>query len=94
MDGSNVKTLVSNVIYRASGVAVDTIGKWVFWCDSLLDYIETVNYEGQQRKAIIRGSVLENLPILQIFTFGYCRFHEHSRAESFDSFRETNILDR
>ena len=55
MDGSDVKSLVSDVIYRASGVAVDTVSKWVFWCDSLLDYIETITYDGMQRKAILRG---------------------------------------
>ncbi|MCL4126473.1 UNVERIFIED_CONTAM: hypothetical protein GTU68_065881, partial [Idotea baltica] len=60
MDGSNIHVLVSDVIYRASGVAVDTVAKWVFWCDSLLDYIETVNYDGTQRKAILRGST--NVP--------------------------------
>lgn len=58
MDGSGVKLLVDDVIYRASGVAVDTVSKWVFWCDSLLDYIETVNYDGTQRKAILRGIVI------------------------------------
>ncbi|RXG68268.1 Low-density lipoprotein receptor-related protein 2 [Armadillidium vulgare] len=60
MDGSDIKVLVSDVIYRASGVAVDTVAKWVFWCDSLLDYIETINYDGTQRKAILRGST--NVP--------------------------------
>jgi len=56
MDGSNTKSIVSEVAYKASGVAVDIITKRVFWCDSMLDYIETVDYEGNKRSFVIRGT--------------------------------------
>ena len=49
MDGTNLRALVSEAIYQASGVTVDIINKRVYFCDSLLDYIETVDYEGQYR---------------------------------------------
>lgn len=55
MDGTNAKAIVSEAAYKASGVAVDILAKRVFWCDSLLDYIETVDYEGQHRFLILRG---------------------------------------
>lgn len=56
MDGTNVLVIVSEAAYKASGVAVDIIAKRVFWCDSLLDYIETVDYEGNNRILVVRGN--------------------------------------
>lgn len=55
MAGMDVKVLVSDAVYRASGVAVDTVVKRVYWCDSLLDYIESVDYNGKGRFAVVRG---------------------------------------
>lgn len=55
MDGTNVKSIVSEAAYKASGVAVDTLARRVFWCDSLLDYIETVDYDGAHRFLVLRG---------------------------------------
>jgi low density lipoprotein-related protein 2 len=60
MDGTNALAIVSEAAYKASGVAVDLIAKRVFWCDSLLDYIETVDYEGNNRILVVRGNLLEN----------------------------------
>jgi len=58
MSGTDVRALVSEAVYRASGVALDLVTKRVFWCDSLLDYIETVDYEGNNRHAVVRGWLL------------------------------------
>ncbi|KAF4524940.1 hypothetical protein B566_EDAN012696, partial [Ephemera danica] len=55
MDGTNAKAIVSEAAYRASGVALDIVSKRVFWCDSLLDYIETVDYHGKGRFLVLRG---------------------------------------
>lgn len=49
MDGTNSLAIVSEAAYKASGITVDIIAKRVFWCDSLLDYIETVDYDGRKR---------------------------------------------
>ena len=49
MDGTDLRALVWEAIYQASGVTVDIITKRVYFCDSLLDYIETVDYEGEYR---------------------------------------------
>ncbi|KAK4306549.1 hypothetical protein Pmani_021642 [Petrolisthes manimaculis] len=62
MDGTNLKALVKDVIYKASGIAVDIISQRIFWCDSLLDYIETVTYDGTGRTAIVRGSTVVPAP--------------------------------
>lgn len=56
MDGTNVKSIVTEAVYKASGIAIDSFGRRVFWCDSLLDYIETVDYNGNNRFLILRGS--------------------------------------
>lgn len=55
MDGTHARSIVSEAAYKASGVTVDIIAKRVFWCDSLLDYIESVDYEGGQRVMVLRG---------------------------------------
>ena len=55
MAGSNVSIIVNEAVYKASGLALDLITKRVFWCDSLLDYIETVDYYGKNRHLVVRG---------------------------------------
>jgi low density lipoprotein-related protein 2 len=55
MDGTGLIPLVTDAVYKASGVALDLITKRVFWSDILLDYIETVDYDGNDRHNIIRG---------------------------------------
>lgn len=47
MDGTNAHAIVSEAAYKASGVTLDIIVRRVYWCDSLLDYIETVDYNGK-----------------------------------------------
>ena len=55
MDGSLVKSLVTDAVYKASGVALDLVARRVYWSDILLDYIETVDYNVQNRVNIVRG---------------------------------------
>lgn len=55
MDGTDVRELVTDVIYKASGVSVDIVAQRVFWCDALLDYVETIAYDGTGRTVVIRG---------------------------------------
>lgn len=67
MDGTNAHAIVSEAAYKASGVAVDIIAKRVFWCDSLLDYIETVDYDGQNRYLVLRGPAVPSPFRLTVF---------------------------
>lgn len=67
MDGTHARSIVSEAAYKASGVTVDVIAKRVFWCDSLLDYIETVDYEGQNRHIILRGQLVPSPSRLALF---------------------------
>lgn len=67
MDGTDPHAIVSEAAYKASGIAVDTIAQRVFWCDSLLDYIETVDYNGQHRVLVVRGQPVPSPSRLAIF---------------------------
>lgn len=67
MDGTDAHAIVSEAAYKASGIAVDVIAKRVFWCDSLLDYIETVDYEGRHRFLVVRGQSVPSPSRLAIF---------------------------
>lgn len=58
MDGSRAKAIVYEAAYKASGVTVDILARRVFWCDSLLDYIETVDYDGNHRFLVLRGDFI------------------------------------
>lgn len=67
MDGTHTRSIVSEAAYKASGVAVDVIAKRVYWCDSLLDYIETVDYDGGRRIMVLRGQQVPSPSRLALF---------------------------
>nr|CAH7742116.1 unnamed protein product [Callosobruchus chinensis] len=67
MDGTNSIAIVSEAAYKASGIALDLITKRVYWCDSLLDYIETVDYDGNRRFLVIRGQQVPSPTRLALF---------------------------
>lgn len=67
MDGTFAFPIVSEAAYKVSGVAVDTIASRVYWCDSLLDYIETVDYMGRGRVMILRGNHVPSPTRLTLF---------------------------
>lgn len=67
MDGTNPHAIVAEAAYKAVGVTVDIIAKRVFWCDSLLDYIETVDYNGARRFLVIRGQPVPSPARLTLF---------------------------
>ncbi|KAK9880927.1 hypothetical protein WA026_013260 [Henosepilachna vigintioctopunctata] len=67
MDGRNAHAIVSEAAYKATGVTVDTIAKRIFWCDSLLDYIETVDYNGEKRFLVLRGQLVPSPSRLTLF---------------------------
>lgn len=67
MDGTNAHAIVAEAAYKASGIAVDIIAKRVFYCDSLLDYIETVDYNGQKRFLVVRGQSVPSPARLTLF---------------------------
>lgn len=67
MDGTNAFPVVSEAAYKVSGLAVDIIAKRIYWCDSLLDYIETADYRGRNRVMILRGTQVPSPIRLTLF---------------------------
>lgn len=67
MDGSDTRAIVTEAVYKASGVSVDIVAERLYWCDSLLDYIETVDYGGNDRHLILRGPQVPSPSRLAVF---------------------------
>ncbi|KAL7294867.1 hypothetical protein TKK_0011791 [Trichogramma kaykai] len=67
MDGTGAFPIVSEAAYKVSGVAADIIAKRVYWCDLLLDYIETADYLGRNRVMILRGNQVPSPMRLTVF---------------------------
>ena len=61
MDGTFLTAIVTDAVYKASGISVDLPTRRVYWSDVLLDYIETVSYTGDNRQQVIRGPI--NVPM-------------------------------
>ncbi|XP_036268500.1 sortilin-related receptor isoform X1 [Pipistrellus kuhlii] len=53
MDGSAVRSLVSEDVKWPNGISVDE--QWVYWTDAYLDCIERVSLHGQQRSVLLSG---------------------------------------
>ncbi len=49
MDGSRRFVLVSDKLVAPVGITVDLVGQRVYWSDSHMDHIETIDYFGQNR---------------------------------------------
>ncbi|XP_021094201.1 low-density lipoprotein receptor-related protein 2 isoform X1 [Heterocephalus glaber] len=58
MDGSNRKDLVKTKLGWPAGITLDLLAKRIYWVDSRFDYIETVTYDGLQRKTVLHGGSL------------------------------------
>jgi low density lipoprotein-related protein 2 len=67
MDGSKLRPIISESVYKANGVAVDLPSKRVYWCDPMLKYIESADYDGKSRSLVIRGIVSSTTTLL-LFT--------------------------
>ena len=79
MDGTQRTTIVSNYIYKATGIALDYVTQRVFWCDSQLDQIVVVNYDGQERHTIIRGSTKVPSPVRMTVFENYAYWTDSTR---------------
>ncbi|XP_036394518.1 low-density lipoprotein receptor-related protein 2 [Megalops cyprinoides] len=55
MDGSNRVDLVKTRLGTPSGITLDIITQRVYWADSHFDTVETVTYNGLERKTVMNG---------------------------------------
>lgn len=60
MDGMEMTDLVTDAIYKASGLAVDLATRRIFWCDWWVDSIGSVDYDGRNRFLSVLGA--SNIP--------------------------------
>ena len=49
MDGSHIMNLVTDHIYSVTDISADIPAKRIYWVDSMLDYLESVRYDGRSR---------------------------------------------
>ncbi|KAJ7345670.1 hypothetical protein JRQ81_001620, partial [Phrynocephalus forsythii] len=71
MDGTNRLDLVKTKLGWPAGITLDIVSKRLYWVDSRFDYIETVTYDGLQRKTIAHGGSLIPHP------YGISLFEHH-----------------
>ncbi|XP_055493679.1 LOW QUALITY PROTEIN: low-density lipoprotein receptor-related protein 2a [Leucoraja erinacea] len=55
MDGSHRFEVVKSKLGWPAGISLDLITKRLYWVDSRYDYIETVTYDGLERKTVVSG---------------------------------------
>ncbi|XP_056636916.1 low-density lipoprotein receptor-related protein 1 isoform X1 [Diorhabda sublineata] len=67
MDGSNRISIVNHTIVYPYGIAIDFPTKRVFWVDTYLDYVDSVDYDGNNRKTVLRGTRVQNLYGITVF---------------------------
>lgn len=64
MDGQNRTKLVDSKIVFPHGITLDLVSRLVYWTDPYLDYIEVVDYEGNNRHTIISGPLVRTIGVL------------------------------
>nr|XP_008195317.2 PREDICTED: LOW QUALITY PROTEIN: prolow-density lipoprotein receptor-related protein 1 [Tribolium castaneum] len=67
MDGSERKAVVNHKIVYPYGVTVDYPTQHIYWVDTYLDFVERVDYDGKDRKTIMRGLKVQNLYGISVF---------------------------
>ena len=61
LDGTERKILVSNQrMVRPHALTLDFVKKEVYWADSYLDRIERVDYDGNNRKLVVKKAWVSN----------------------------------
>ena len=68
MDASKRKPLVTDRLGRPSALAIDySMGHTVYWADSKLNTIESIEVDGSNRKIVLRGENLQHPISLDVF---------------------------
>ena len=53
LDGSDVEDIISNGLDTPDGMAIDSIGRKIYWTDTGLNRIEMANLDGSMRKVLV-----------------------------------------
>lgn len=62
LDGQNRTAIVTTKLYWPNGLAIDLIRERLYFADSHLDYIESCDYNGQNRRQIIANDLMIHHP--------------------------------
>ena len=57
MDGSEIETVVDKNLQTTDGLAVDWIGKNLYWTDTGMDVIEVARLDGKYRRTLITSDL-------------------------------------
>ncbi|XP_071822844.1 low-density lipoprotein receptor-related protein 2-like isoform X2 [Apostichopus japonicus] len=74
MDGTHEVTIVTDYIYMVSDMITDIPAKRLYWVDRMLDYLESVQYDGRSRQIISVGFKVLPSPV------GLAIFEEYAYA--------------
>lgn len=55
MDGTRRRTLIDTHTHQVSGVVVDIAAKRVYWVDPKVDRVESIDYNGNDRRVVLQG---------------------------------------
>lgn len=67
LDGTDRQLLVNESVFFTTGLTLDLAKRHVYWCDSRLDTIERVDYDGANRVTLLDKAHLENPQGLSLF---------------------------
>ena len=57
LNGTDIETLISSHLKTTDGLAVDWIGKNLYWTDTGTDVIEVAKLSGQYRRTLIKDDL-------------------------------------
>ena len=90
--------MVNSKIVYPYGVAVDYPNRHIFWVDTYLDYIERADFEGRDRRTVLRGSPIQNLYSVTVFQndvfVSSWRDNSVLRVNKFNSSANTAVVQR
>jgi low-density lipoprotein receptor-related protein 1 (alpha-2-macroglobulin receptor) len=67
MDGQLRKVIVDTKIAYPYGISVDHANKKVYWVDTYLDMVERIDYDGNQRETVVKGTSVHNVYSIALF---------------------------
>ncbi|PIO68005.1 Low-density lipoprotein receptor repeat class B [Teladorsagia circumcincta] len=71
MDGSRRRTLINTHTHQVSGIVVDIPARRVYWVDPKVDRVESIDYQGNDRRIVAQG--MNNVP----HPFGLALFDQY-----------------
>nr|XP_026695954.1 low-density lipoprotein receptor-related protein 2-like isoform X2 [Ciona intestinalis] len=103
MDGSELYTLVDTSVGYPSGITLDFENTRVYWVDTKFDCVETVDYNGKNRRTILSGSHLlphpyditlfeEHVYVTDWTKLGIVRSNKFDGSIDYDVITDTGVI--